>query len=96
MLGQRRRHCPSSINTGHCILLAGRAGLQWVVYTRTPTQCRLTVGPPSVTLLQPRTSIVSQRMSTRRKIYGVEDTVFMGTKARGSQSQGWVDVGEVA
>ena len=34
----------------------------------TPTWCRLNVGPSSVTPVQPWTSIVSQHMSTRRKV----------------------------
>ena len=56
----------------------------------TPTQCRLNVGPPYVTPVQPRTSIVSQCISTRRKICWLKAArVFSGTKAWGIQSQGW-------
>ena len=49
----------------------------------TPNQCRLNVGPPYVTPIQPQTSIISQRMSTRRKICWLKAArVFSGTKAR--------------
>ena len=40
-------------------------------------QCRLNVVPPYLTPVQPKTSIVSQRMSTKRKICWLK--VFSGT-----------------
>ena len=71
-----------SFKTEQCILLdAHDYNAQCRPTHDTPTQYRLKVGPPSVTPVLPRTSIVSQRMSTRRKLCGFKaERVFRGIK----------------
>ena len=71
-----------TINTEQCILLDT---YDYNVPCRptydTPTQCPLNAGPPSVMPVQPRNCIVTQRMSTRRKLCRFKAArVFSGIK----------------
>ena len=87
MLGQRRRRWPtidSIPGRASFWLGAGDYNAPCRPIHDTPTQCWLNVGPPSVTPVQPRPSIVSQRMSTRRKIMRIKVAVSSAAQKHGA------------